>query len=315
MENIKIMKKSYISKISNLIKKNKYKQVFKNILYYPVKVLGEGTGGEVVKVQNSQGETAALKIIEFGGSVLEYDIGLLAGNASIGPIHYSYTKLKNNYSYILMEEIKGATLDEINVTTDILHNILDVYYSLYIKYGIIHNDLKSQNIIYTNDNKIKIIDYGEAEIYKPDATPIFDIENHMIKMSSLLINSLTFEYNKYNKGKENIYFNRTNTKENNTYYFIRLYTSSISWLTHTFNKPFDLDINYDISYIDINIIQNTNIKISFHRSASTDCIGRPFGSIDINQPRKNPVLYRRLPSISNEHLFFKKNILRRNLFE
>ena len=312
MENIKIMKKAYISKISNLIKKNKYKQVFKNILYYPVKVLGEGTGGEVVKVQNSQGETAALKIIEFGGSALEYDIGLLAGNASIGPIHYSYTKIQNNYSYILMEEIKGSTLDEINVTSDILHNILDFYYSLYIKYGIIHNDLKSQNIIYTTDNKIKIIDYGEAEIYDANR---FDIENNMIKMTSLLINSLTFEYNKYNKGKENIYFNRANTKENNTYYFIRLYNSSIAWLTHTFNKQFDLDINYDISYIDINIIQNTNIKISFNRSASADTIGRPFGSIDINQPRKNPVLYRRLPSISNEHLFSKKNILRRNLFE
>ena len=87
MENLKIMKKEYICKISNLIKKSKYKEVFKNILYYPVEVLGEGTGGEVVKVQNLQGETAALKIVEFGGSILEYDIGVLVGNASIGPIH------------------------------------------------------------------------------------------------------------------------------------------------------------------------------------------------------------------------------------
>ena len=92
MENIKSIKKTFISKISNLIKKNKYKEVFKNILYYPVKVIGEGVGGEVVEVQNLEGETAALKIME-NGSILEYEIGVIAGDALIGPCNYSFTKL------------------------------------------------------------------------------------------------------------------------------------------------------------------------------------------------------------------------------
>ena len=355
MENIKSIKKTFISKISNLIKKNKYKEVFKNILYYPVKVIGEGVGGEVVEVQNLEGETAALKIME-NGSILEYEIGVIAGDALIGPCNYSFTKLRNNYSYILMEEIKGQPLDEINVTADTLRHILDLYYSLYTKHGIIHNDLKAQNIIYLDpkfscsennlshsENKIKIIDYGEARIYNAhtygytspaklehevsqregsaptsapqtrslfdnrDTADTFDIENHMMRMASLLINSLTFEYNKYNKtGKENIYFNLGNSKENNTCYFIRLYNSAMSWLIYTFEKKNTLDINYDACYIDINFIQCTNPEIPLSKIENRFSPSCP--------TKKPPVLYRRRPSISSEHTFKKKNILGKNLF-
>ena len=109
---LKIMKKNYISKIGNLIKKNKYKKVFKNMIYYPVEIIGEGCGGEVVKVKTIDlgeatavdGEIAVIKIIE-GESIQEYNIGMLAGD--IGPTLYSYTQIDKNLSYILMENIEG----------------------------------------------------------------------------------------------------------------------------------------------------------------------------------------------------------------
>lgn len=333
---LKIMKKKYISKIGNLIKKNKYKKVFKNMIYYPVEIIGEGCGGEVVKVKNIDGEIAVIKIIE-GESIQEYNIGMLAGD--IGPTLYSYTQIDKNLSYILMENIEGNCLDEILVTREILENALDSYYSLYINNKILHNDFKAQNIIYTKERKIKILDYGSAiesfsathaeaagrfsdnpqgglgatEVY--DAEIEFplgagggkydyddDVETHMIKMISLLLNSLTFEYNKYNTTeKENIYFNISNIKEENTYYFLDLYNSAINWLNIKFNRvDLSLKINYDEIYIDINIIRKTNPEIPLYKLTNR------IPPVE-RSSRSRAIQYRRKPLLSSEHIFIGKN--------
>lgn len=326
---LKIMKKNYISKIGNLIKKNKYKKVFKNMIYYPVEIIGEGCGGEVVKVKTIDlgeatavdGEIAVIKIIE-GESIQEYNIGMLAGD--IGPTLYSYTQIDKNLSYILMENIEGNCLDEILVTREILENALDAYYSLYINNKIIHNDFKAQNIIYTKERKIKILDYGSAIEIRPvalgavdvgcSAVPLGacggllcsdyddDIETHMIKMTSLLLNSLTFEYNKYNTTeKENIYFNISNIKEENTYYFLDLYNSAIHWLNIKFNRvDISLGINYDEIYIDINIIREKNPEIPLYKLTNRiPPVGR--------QSRSRAIQCRRKPLLSSEHIFIGKN--------
>jgi len=345
------MKKKYISKIGNLTKKDKYKKVFENMIYYPVEIIGEGCGGEVVKVKTIDGEIAAIKIIE-GESIQEYNIGMLAGD--IGPTLYSYTQIDKNLSYILMENIEGNCLDEILVTREILENALDAYYSLYINNKIIQNDFKAQNIIYTKERKIKILDYGSAiesysavhavkqagleevhsgeDVYETklrDDTQTEggeiggdreaaaadgllrgtqsgpydyedDIETHMIKMTSLLLNSLTFEYNKYNTTeKENIYFNISNVKEENTYYFLDLYNSAIHWLNIKFNRvDLSLKINYDEIYIDINIIGRTNPEIPLYK-----LINR----IPPVKPLRSGVIQRRKPLLSSEHIFVGKN--------
>lgn len=331
MDTLKIMKKNYISRIGNLIKKNKYKKVFKNMIYYPVEIIGEGCGGEVVKVKTTDGEIAVIKIIE-GESIQEYNIGMLAGD--IGPTLYSYTQIDKNLSYILMENIEGNCLDEILVTREILENALDSYYSLYINKKILHNDFKAQNIIYTKERKIKILDYGSAiescsaaneeaadrfsdhpheglgdvEIEFPLWTGggqydyNYDIKTHMIKMTSLLINSLTFEYNKYNTTeKENIYFNISNVKEENTYYFLDLYNAAIHWLNIKFNiVDLSLKINYDEIYIDINIIRKTNPEIPLYKLTNRI---PPVG----NPSRILAMQYRRKPLLSSEHIFIGKN--------
>jgi serine/threonine protein kinase len=331
------------------------------MIYYPIEIIGEGCGGEVVKVKTIDGEIAAIKIIE-GESIQEYNIGMLAGD--IGPTLYSYTQIDKNLSYILMENIEGNCLDEILVTREILENALDAYYSLYINNKIIQNDFKAQNIIYTKERKIKILDYGSAiESYSAlcetgapvarsavhSVTPcngrLFyrvkqagleevnsgedvyetklrddtqteggeiggdrcgpydyedDIETHMIKMTSLLLNSLTFEYNKYNTTeKENIYFNISNVKEENTYYFLDLYNSAIHWLNIKFNRvDLSLKINYDEIYIDINIIGRTNPEIPLYK-----LINR----IPPVKPSRSGVIQRRKPLLSSEHIFVGKN--------
>lgn len=82
----------------------------------------------------------------------------------------SFGKIKGKNSYFISTEfIKGVTLSEylknnfdktLNVK-EIMNEIIKSIKELH-KLGIVHNDINSENIIITENNKIRIIDFGEA---------------------------------------------------------------------------------------------------------------------------------------------------------
>lgn len=78
---------------------------------------------------------------------------------------------ENNTAYIVMEFIKGRTLEQyvddnggkldVEKANAVMYDILDGLSAIHSK-GIIHRDIKPKNIFITDENKIKIIDFGAA---------------------------------------------------------------------------------------------------------------------------------------------------------
>jgi serine/threonine protein kinase len=86
----------------------------------------------------------------------------------------SFGKIKgeNNSYFISTEFIKGITLSEYlkreqnnnnfdKIMNEIMNEIIKSIKELH-KLGIVHNDINSENIIITENDKIRIIDFGEA---------------------------------------------------------------------------------------------------------------------------------------------------------
>lgn len=77
---------------------------------------------------------------------------------------------ENNEHYLIMEYIEGHTLKEIiqkkaplslDRSLDYIHQILAGLNHAH-SYGVIHRDIKPQNIMITNDGQVKIMDFGLA---------------------------------------------------------------------------------------------------------------------------------------------------------
>ncbi|MBE8221261.1 MAG: AarF/ABC1/UbiB kinase family protein [Bdellovibrionales bacterium] len=84
-------------------------------------------------------------------------------------------KIPNVYSkyssdnILILEEIKGTSFSQINSLnyqqeqlTDILDKTLKAYLKMLFQRGLYHADLHSGNILYTEDNKIAFIDFGQV---------------------------------------------------------------------------------------------------------------------------------------------------------
>ena len=73
----------------------------------------------------------------------------------------------NRTFYIVMEYIEGDTLDKYKLTLQLLTDCVVTLDKLH-RHGIIHRDIKPDNIMCTDDSKVKFIDLGIAcsSIYK-----------------------------------------------------------------------------------------------------------------------------------------------------
>jgi hypothetical protein len=253
MSSINKNKKNFISKITNINTQTTLNTIFKDILYFPIQKIGSGSNGDVYEISNNS-ERFALKTGDIMDET-EFIAGVKAGETSIGPIHYSFTvknAVKNeDCKYIIMELLEGITLDNIRVSGSLIMVILDSYYYLFAEKDLVQDDLKAANILITNSNTVKILDYGSAKIINKES---FDIMSNMMKMAVLLINSLTFEYKKYTPLTDSDYFNISNPVSENTNYFIELYNSANYWLSVKFKKNIKIDIQLNMNFLDENII-------------------------------------------------------------
>lgn len=89
----------------------------------------------------------------------------------------SFGKIKEKDSYFISTEfIKGITLTEYlkslkkisnskETLTNLMKQVIKSIEKLH-KLGIVHNDINGENIIITENDKIRIIDFGEANVNK-----------------------------------------------------------------------------------------------------------------------------------------------------
>ncbi|OVE79668.1 hypothetical protein BVY01_01890, partial [bacterium I07] len=106
----------------------------------------------------------------------EYKVRLLNEAKLAGSLNHSNictvheVREYQGQQYIVMEFVEGITLSELikkgplelNTVVDYAHQIGDGLNEAH-KHGIIHRDIKSENIIVTNKNQIKIMDFGVAK--------------------------------------------------------------------------------------------------------------------------------------------------------
>lgn len=156
--------------------------------YEIINLLGEGGFGKVYKAnKKSTGETIALKVIDIPDNrpelikqtdrEIEFLKTLSKGGCNPYVICYKggfYDKINKKY-FVEMELINGSEFGEFADTLRKTQSNEVLYYYLLLiadkvseglKYshdkGIIHNDIKLENIMIDNDNIPRIIDYGLA---------------------------------------------------------------------------------------------------------------------------------------------------------
>lgn len=101
---------------------------------------------------------------------IEIDAQLIAANIGVSPNIYQ----SENENIILMDYIRGETLNDFllennyNTYIKVPKWLIDKLYKTFEKLynaGVDHLDKNGNNIIIQNDGQIKIIDFGEVEIY------------------------------------------------------------------------------------------------------------------------------------------------------
>ena len=106
---------------------------------------------------------------------------------------------ENDEYYVVMEHIQGARTLEVYCRPDNLLRVDDVVKIIYKcakalhyahKRGVIHRDIKPSNIMLTNDNDVRVIDYGIAILKDADISRIQGIAGSPSYMSPEQIQSM-----------------------------------------------------------------------------------------------------------------------------
>jgi serine/threonine protein kinase/tetratricopeptide (TPR) repeat protein len=151
----------------------------KTILHYKIlEKLGEGGMGVVYKAEDTKlDRTVAIKFLprrvaanqeEKQRFVIEAKAAAALNHSNIATIHN--IEEADNEIFIVMEYIEGKELKEI-IKSQIPNLQSAIDYATQIaeglqaahKKGIIHRDIKSSNIMITDDGKVKIMDFGLAK--------------------------------------------------------------------------------------------------------------------------------------------------------
>lgn len=139
--------------------------------YWVTENLGEGTYGSVWKgIRNEDREPVAIKVIidDEGSMLIRREVNILEKVSRFPDCFpyiaciYDYIFLKDqNRHYIVMELVYGKSILNIN-----RNEIPNVFLQLVMglehihSKGIVHNDIKPDNILITEDNQVKILDLG-----------------------------------------------------------------------------------------------------------------------------------------------------------
>src|SRR5215470_13272952 len=156
--------------------------------YRIIKRLGSGGMGEVYQAEDTRlRRPVALKMmLDDGGHNAQARMRFLReAQASSALNHpnivtlYEIDEVERNgerYSFIVMEYVEGRTLKEVvgeqslEEAIDIVMQIADALAQAHER-GIVHRDIKPSNVIVTNQNHVKVLDFGVAKF---EPTPAED---------------------------------------------------------------------------------------------------------------------------------------------
>lgn len=134
--------------------------------WIPIKFLGSGFNGSVYEVCKAKDCNYVLKILYPRPGPRkpnsEAEISRKAADLGIGPKVYDSGEC-DGFQYIIMQKLDRA-LDQIYpFDCSNFVKAIELYQKLYEE-GIVHNDLKANNVMVDNKGKIYIVDYGNAKI-------------------------------------------------------------------------------------------------------------------------------------------------------
>src|ERR1700693_5209331 len=153
--------------------------------------LGAGGMGEVYRARDTRlGRDLAIKILSRKLSDSKLDVKRFereAGSAStlnhpnIVTI-FELGQVDSNY-YIAMELVEGALLREmlragqipLQAVIRIAAQIADGLAKAHVA-GVVHRDMKPENVMVSRDGLVKILDFGLAKLVSPDTNPLPDFE-------------------------------------------------------------------------------------------------------------------------------------------
>lgn len=126
-----------------------------------------------------------------------------------------YNKVEENErgAYAIMEYITGNPINaamvveskKINEKIDLFTNVLTAFSKIH-KEKIVHGDIHFENIIVTNDNKIKVIDFGLSNFYDNEKQERINSGGIPVFVAPEKINFNTFKrYNKINSFRTDVY--------------------------------------------------------------------------------------------------------------
>lgn len=140
-------------------------QLFPDQLVEKVSHLGSGRMGSVYKVTLNNGEILCVKILTLGHTTKLQDCN--GWKLAYGHLDFNFKTGKDNqYFYFTIPYFEGQLFHyaihyDLKTRFEIIKNLIKATKDIHQK-GLIHRDLKCNNIIIDKENKVYIIDFGRS---------------------------------------------------------------------------------------------------------------------------------------------------------